>query len=151
MEDACGNGMAMSPLALQACQACGTSLAGVPVTQTENAPWHWHRCYCRCIQLQMIACKYHLIHLSDANMPNQYAPLDPLVAANVPKCAQVMMGFIFGVERTLKLPLMISLRRPDRSGPIQTGWTVCWWYWYVKDSPRFYMASNSILRIYNDL
>eukprot|EP00435_Cladocopium_sp_Y103_P021244 s4468_g5.t1 len=48
----------------KACQACGTSLADVPVTQTEN----------------------------------------------------VMMGFIFGVERTLKLPLMISLRRtePDR-------------------------------------
>eukprot|EP00440_Ansanella_granifera_P055305 gb/GFBE01059955.1/.p1 GENE.gb/GFBE01059955.1/~~gb/GFBE01059955.1/.p1 ORF type:complete len:416 (+),score=73.30 gb/GFBE01059955.1/:1-1248(+) len=43
----------------KACQGCGTSLADVPISQTEN----------------------------------------------------VMMGFIFGVERTTKLPLVISLRR----------------------------------------
>lgn len=44
-----------------------------------------------------------------------------LVPSGVPNCAEVMMGFIFGVERTLKLPLMISLRRPDRTRWIQDG------------------------------
>ena len=104
----------MSPLALQACQACGTSLAGVPVTQTENATWHWHRCCCRCKRLPAnIICAVNIYLIGRCG-----------------RAAEVMMGFIFGVERTLKLPLMISLRRPDRTGSRQHGPLV------IQGSPR---------------
>lgn len=105
--------MAMSPLALQACQACGTSLADVPVTQTENAPWHWHRCCCRCKWLPANIIWLYMIH--------RWCQSARLVSSGLSNCAEVMMGFIFGVERTLKLPLMISLRRPDRTRWIQDG------------------------------
>lgn len=65
----------------------------------------------------MIACKYHMI-VYDSYRWCQSARL---VSSGLSNCAEVMMGFIFGVERTLKLPLMISLRRPDRTRWIQDG------------------------------